>query len=221
MSTNPILRLSVTPTLLCLTVAAMAQGTHSETTLKMVATVKSQSYCVVDAGNPAQRVDRIGTVLLNLRIRIENVSDHNVILCKACIEDNGLRFRKIGSDGGPGEYLPAFIIDRYGYEKVSTSNRPDNNYVILAPEHSYETEISTGRMVNLESETPYNANKGILFNGKYFFQANVITWWQPSSITSKLKLRWKQFGELSDDELESQLIPIDVNFPGDAPNCVK
>lgn len=218
---NSVLKFLMTLSLLGAAVAPTPQDTppKTNTALAMTAAVKSQPYCLIDPDNPPHRGDHFGNVFLNLTIRIENVSNRNVILCKTGIEDDGAEFRKAGSNGGPGEFIPELIVDRYGYEKVSAPNRPDNNYVILAPEQSYATEISTGRVVNLESENPYNANKGILFNGKYFFQATVMTWWQPPTVTSKLKLRWKRFGDLSDDVLTSQLIPIEINFPNGAPMC--
>ncbi len=203
-----------------LIVAATAQA-QTEVGLKTVATVKSQSYCVVDKGDPVRGVARIGSVRFDLGIRIENVSDHNIILCKPCVEDDGVQFRRIQPDGLAGEYVYVPIYDSFGLvEKVPTPHRPDEHYIVLKPGDGYDKDISSSAFIMLDPKTTYNARVGMLFPGGYFFRATVVTWAQPPKLTNTLKLRWKKYGELADGALASQLIPINISFPADAAMCV-
>lgn len=218
-SANLIARL-VTILPLWLTITATAQP-QTDIGLKMVASVKSQSYCVVDEGNPARGVGRIGSVRFDLGIHIENVSDHNIIVCKQCVDNNGVQFRKIQPDGLAGEYVYYPIFDSFGLvAKVPTPHRPDNNYVVLGPGDRYDKDIPSAAFITLDPKATDNSRHGMLLPGNYFFRATVITWAQLPKLTSTLKLRWKKYGELADGTLASQLIPININFPADAAMCV-
>jgi hypothetical protein len=189
--------------------------------LRLTVTVLAQTYCVnrtiVDA---PVRGAVVGEVSFDLHLRIQNVGGYAIILCKKCIESDPPNLFDVRPDGTKGSLSWGVIPDTLGViVHAHHPQRPDLNYPIVPPGGVLEVDRAAGVSFVLFSGylTP---SKGYWVNpGRYFLQARFVTWPSADSEALVLARRWKSYGELYDQEIVAEPIPIQIEVPKAPPDC--
>ena len=189
--------------------------------LRLTVTVLAQTYCVnrtiVDA---PVRGAVVGEVSFDLHLRIQNVGGYAIILCKKCIESDPPNLFDVRPDGTKGSLSWGVIPDTLGViVHAHHPQRPDLNYPIVPPGGVLEVDRAAGVSFVLFSGylTP---SKGYWVNpGRYFLQARFVTWPPADSEALVLARRWKSYGELYDQEIFAEPIPIQIEIPKAPPDC--
>jgi hypothetical protein len=189
--------------------------------LRLTVTVLAQTHCVnrtiVDA---PVRGAVVGEVSFDLHLRIQNVGGYAIILCKKCIESDPPNLFDVRPDGTKGSLSWGVIPDTLGViVHTHHPQRPDLNYPIVPPGGALEVDRAAGVSFVLFSGylTP---SKGYWVNpGRYFLQARFVTWPPADSEALVLARRWKSYGELYDQEIFAEPIPIQIEIPKAPPDC--
>jgi hypothetical protein len=174
--------------------------------------IASQGYCL----DPSQDSDnpRLGSLALLLNLRVENISDHPMILCKKCIQaDQEPTLSLVNSDGTPGEARNGgMIFDTFGYDQPGKyPDRPEKEYAILKPGENLNLQYREGILVTYY---PSTIPRMILNSGNYFLEMSLGTWWNEKKDTSKaLARKWRAFGELYAGILTPEPLPIRIDVP--------
>jgi hypothetical protein len=149
---------------------------------------------------------------------MRNITDRSVILCKVCLEDGVPLVLPVNPDGTPGNPLYNPLVDKSGHFPVPEfSLGPKGNYVILTPGQIYEANLET--QVPVAFTTSHPLYKGFVNPGRYFLRAQILTWYQPLESTKEFQSRTEAFGDLVDEVLVSDPIPIQIDFPKRIPDC--
>ena len=188
--------------------------------LKLTVTVLAQTYCVnrtiVDA---PLRGAVVGSVSFDLHLRIQNVGDHAIILCKKCIESYPPNLLNVQADGTPGSLSWGVIPDTLGVTvRAHHPKRPDSDYPILPPGSVREMDRSTGVSFVVYSGDR-TRDKGWVYPGRYFLQARFSTWAEADPDAEAVARSWKSYGELYDKELVAEPIPIQIDIPKAPADC--
>lgn len=187
--------------------------------LRLTLMVSSQRYC----GDPGQTKEEAaeekrGSAEFKLRLSMRNITDRPVILCKVCLLDIGPHVLPVNADGTPGNPLFNLNTDAAVYDPAPEFSRgPNGNYVVLRPNENYETDQETWVPVAFTDSRP--RYKGYVTPGRYFLRAIYSTWYQSLKETESFRRRWQSFGDLVDEVLESDPVPIEIHSPQDIPGC--
>jgi hypothetical protein len=196
------------------------QGTQERNDrLHLIVKVISQRYCgdVVQTKAEALREKR-GFARFNLRLYMRNITDRPVILCRVCLGDETPLLLPVNADGTPGNPLFDLNADASVYDPAPEfSQGPNGNYVILSPGGIYEADQET--WVPVAFTTSHPLYKGYVNPGKYFLRARFSTWYQSLKETQAFQRRWESFGDLDDEVLISDPVPIEVDLPRRIPDC--
>jgi hypothetical protein len=189
--------------------------------LKLTVTLLAQHYCVNREiwGSPVREAI-VGTVLFDLHLRIQNVSNHAVILCGKCVEADSPNLFDIQPDGTRGALRSERIVeDCCGLiESAPHPKRPDADYPII-PRGS-ELEMDRSAIVDFVVFSEHHASNGIwVYPGRYFLQPRFVTWKQADPDAKDLARRWKSYGEFYDKEIVAEPIPIQIEIQHAMPDC--
>jgi hypothetical protein len=174
--------------------------------------IASQGYCL----NPFRGSDnpRLGSLALVLNLRVENISDHSMILCKRCIETGDEpALSSVNPDGTPGQIRNGGMnADTFGYDQPPKyPSRPEKDYAILKPGENLNLQYPTGILVTYY---PSTIPRMVLSSGYYFLVTSFRTWWGEKRDHSKaLARKWRAYGELYTGILTPEPLPIRVDVP--------
>jgi hypothetical protein len=218
---TPLLLVSLTPFLfLNVRLDGQEKPAGKGSPLKLTVTVLSQTYCVnrtiVDA--PA-RGAVVGEVSFDLHLRIQNVGDHAIILCRKCIECYCPDLFDIQADGTQGGLGWGVIPGTFGVTvRAHHPKHPDSNDPIIPHEGALEMDrLAVVDFVDFSrAHTP---SKGWVYPGRYFLQARFFTWDPADPDAEALARRWKSYGELYDQEIVAEPIAIQIEIPQAPVNC--
>jgi hypothetical protein len=174
--------------------------------------VVSQDYCLSpyqDSDNP-----RLGSLEMLLNLRVENVSDHAVILCEKCIETGEEpTLSSVNSDGTVGETRNGgMIFDTFGYDRPGKyPDRPAKDYAIIKPGENLGLQY---RAAILVTYSPSTIPRMVLNSGSYLLATSFRTWWGEKRDHSKaLARKWRAYGELYTGILTPEPVPIRIDVP--------
>lgn len=179
--------------------------------------IVSQGYCLdphQDSDNP-----RLGSLALLLNLRVVNISDHPIIICKKCIETRQEpTLSSVNSDGTPGQVRNGgMIIDNFAYDEPKYPGRPEKEYTILKPGDDLNVRYRTAILVTYY---PSTISRMILSSGNYLLGISFRTWWSEKTDRSKtLARKWRASGELYTGILTPEAVPIRIDVPEELAIC--
>jgi hypothetical protein len=189
--------------------------------LKLTVTVRAHHYCVNRGIEDSPvRGAVVGSVGFDLRLRIQNVSDHAIILCRKCVQLDSSNLFDIKADGTRGDLSnEPLMADTFGLTaRVHHPKRPDSDYPIIP--HGGELEMDrpagVGFVVFSKDRVP---GRAWVYPGRYFFQVRVITWQETDPCANDLARRWKSYGDLCDELIVAEPIPIKIETQKAKPDC--
>jgi hypothetical protein len=225
-------RKSILPALIVLSVLQLSLDapTHGQENqdeknnpLKLTVTVFATRYCVNrEIEDSPVRGAVVGTVLFDLHLRIQNISDHAIILCRKCVEADASNVFDIQADGTRGALRQEPMIeDTFGLTaRVHHPKRPDSDYPIIPSGGHMEMDRSAGVGFVIFSEVHVPSNKAWIYPGRYFFQARFLSWGLTEPGAKDLARCWKSCAELYDEEIAAEPMPIEIEMPQQAmPDC--
>jgi hypothetical protein len=192
-------------------------------TLKLTVTLLGQHYCANrEMEDSPVREAVVGTVSFDFRLRIQNVSDHAIILCRECVGADWPNLFDVQADGTRGVLRSEHMIeDCCGLmAPAHHPKRPDSDYPIIPRGGELEMDRSAGLGFVVFSED--HASNGIwVYPGRYFLQPRFVTWEQTDTGAKDLAGRWKSCGGLYRDEplAEPMPISIEIEIQRDMPDC--
>jgi hypothetical protein len=190
--------------------------------LKLTVTLLAQHYCANrEIWDSPVRGSVVGTAAFDFHLRIQNVSDHAIILCRKCVKSDWPVLWDINADGTRGALRrEPMIMDTYGptTARVHHPKRPDSDYPIIPRDGELEIDRSIDVDLVIFS-TAHPPAKVWLYPGRYFIQPRFVTWEDPDPGAKNLGRRWKSYGDLYDDELVAEPMPIEIETQHDMPDC--
>lgn len=189
--------------------ARQAANGHEQLPVRATIAIVSQGYCLNSYQD--RKDDRFGSLAFLLHLRIENTSDHALILCKECIHTDGEpTLSSINPDGTPGQMRNGgMTFDTFGFDPPRHDPEiPDRNYAILKPRERFNGDYRTGMIVSYDSPAKYR-----LVSGNYVLHTEFTSWWMEEKDSSAiLRAKWKPYGYLYSGLLvpDSLIVRIDV-----------
>ncbi len=184
--------------------------TEEKPHLHATITVVSQGYCLNSYQD--RKDDHIGSLFFLLHLRVENTSDHPVILCKECIHTaSEPTLSRINPDGTPGQIRNGgMTFDTFGFDPPRKRREiPDKSYAILKPGESFNGNYRTGMFVSYDSPAKYR-----LVSGNYFLQTKFTSWWVEEKDSSEiLRAKWKPYGYLYSGPLVPDSLAVRIDVP--------
>lgn len=200
--------MTITKSSLAVALAHVLIGTAgSGQSVRLTAELGDQKYCAGDAA--------VFSVIMELRVRVENVSDSRVILSRALANPLQGRVASTEEEARAGEFLYTFSGSKFFGESVDPEfdERPDpERFVTLQPGEAYETRVESGVLVHRRgaseplSGTIAAGTRGVL-------QVDVPLWpyqTMPEEEIRRLRLRWQKQGELATTLVKSNWIAFEV-----------
>ena len=190
--------------------------------LKLTVTLLGQHDCVNrEIWDAPVRGAVAGTGSFDFHLRIQNASDHAVILCKRCAESDWPVLWDMQADGTRGApRREPMIADTYGPTTVRLQHpkSPHSDYPIIPPggELEMDRSLKVG-LVNFTTKQP--PVKSWLYHGRYFLQPRFLTGEQTDSGAEDLARRWKSYGDLYDEEIVAEPMPIEIEMRQAIPDC--
>jgi hypothetical protein len=190
--------------------------------LKLTVTLLAQHYCANrEIWDSPVRGAVVGTVAFDFRLRIQNVSDHAVILCGKCVPSDWPVLWDIQADGtrGARRREPMKVYD-YGPATVRAHHpkRPDSDYPIIP--HGGELEMDRFTDVELVIfSTDHSPVNFWLYPGRYFFQARFVSSEQSDPGAKDLARRWKSYGDLHAEEIVAEPMPLEIEIQQAMSDC--
>lgn len=190
--------------------------------LKLTVTLLAQHCCVNrEIEDSPVRGAVVGTVLFDLHLRIQNVSDLAIILCSKCVEPDSSNLFEILADGTRGTLSnEPLLADTFGLTaRVHHPKRPDSDYPIIPRGGELEMDRPAGVGFVVFSKD-HASGRAWVYPGRYFLQPRFVTWEQTDSGAKELARRWKSYGDLYHEEIVAEPIPIEIEMPQQAmPDC--
>jgi len=188
--------------------------------LRLSVTVLTQTYCLNRAiVDTPVRGAIVGSVSFGLHLRIQNVGDHAIILCRKCIECYSPSLFDVRADGTRGGLIWGVIPDTFGVTvRTRHPKHPDSNYPIIPQGGALEIDRSAALDLVVFSGD-HTSSRGWVYPGRYFLQPRFFTWDQADPEAEMVARRWKSYGELYDQEIVAEPIPIQIEIPQVAANC--
>jgi hypothetical protein len=189
-------------------------------TLKIEAKVVGQKYCHVDS--------ETFSVLLSLKIKFTNVSDHPVILARKIVDPPIVHVAQSieTAEKGEFEYDPNYdyfpqelpVPPRFG-------DAPDaKHFVVLSRTETYEAMTST-YVVGAFAVSFANKRGPFLEKGSHVLQVGVEVWpyqwphFRSDGNTHDLELRWETYGHLANGIVYSDFVPFTIPDQFENPQC--
>jgi hypothetical protein len=177
--------------------AQEARNNQGQPSLRATVAVISQGYCINPEEMRTAKNDRVGSVVFLLYLRVENMSERSIILCRDCIQvDSEPALLSLSPDGLPGGVRNGDMI----YDGVAPRKRrldpasPDQHYAILKPHGTFSGNYKAGILVSYDSPLTPRMN---LKSGSYFLRVEFGTWWpEATDTTGVLRVKWKRYGDL-------------------------
>lgn len=130
----------------------------------------------------------------------------------------GPRVLPVNADGTPGNPLFNMLTDAAVHDPAPEFSRgPNGNYVVLQSNEKYETDQETWVPVAFTDSRP--RHKGYVNPGRYFLRPIHSTWYQSLKETESFRRRWQSFGDLADEVMESDPVPIEIQSLQGIPDC--
>jgi hypothetical protein len=200
---------------------AGAQSNSNTQVLAFTATVVSQQYCAHRPSHETKYPRGLtGEVSFRIHLKIQNLSNHSVILCEACIYLNSPDVFRVTAEGNLGtlRWSPD-TDDRVEPTKAPRfPNRLDSRFRVIHPSDSFETDRATPLFLPVGREWSDGALRWIA-PGPYVLRVSFRPWDQSSQLTDALRRRWKAYGELYSEELVSLPVAVRLEVPPDSPSC--
>lgn len=191
-----------------LTQSAAAQ-TLSQPQVQLTAQIIEQTYCSVNA--------EAITLQLKIKLRYTNLSSHPVILYKG----HDLFFQtKIRSEPDrAGHSYQAHLLNMHyfdeEFERID-ARAPGKVFVTLAPNQSFERELSKGIGVTDHSKERTSTS---VHPGGHVLQLIVSTWYQSPKLAEQLRQQWRRKGFLWSQPLTSVPVKVDIQKPAGPQPC--
>jgi len=188
--------------------------------LKLTVTMQAQHYCVNRELDSPVRETLVGTVSFDLRLRIQNATDHAIILCRKCVEADSPNLFDIRADGKRGALRPEpMIYDGPGLiARTDHPKRPNSDDPIIPRGGKLEMDGSAGVGFVVFSKD-HRANGGWVYPDRYFLQPRFLAWEQTDPGAKDLAPRWKSYGKLYDKEIAAEPMPIEIKMPQAMADC--
>jgi len=163
---------------------------QAQTSLELTTTIIRQRYCSEAEGDHTLRLD--------LRLRYKNIGQRDIILYRG----SSLAFRQMISstvqDAASLRYLLdlSLAVAVTGLPEIATRRDLDRNFVVLAPNATFETIAGTGNRIFVKKSDAEKDSVGTFGTGEYVLQIQVPTFPYPETVANELRQRWKTTGEL-------------------------
>jgi hypothetical protein len=184
--------------------------------LRATITIVSQRYCLNSYQD--KKDDRFGSLSFLLHLRVENTSDHALILCKDCIyAASEPTLSSINPDGTPGQTRNGgMTFDTFGFDPPRQEpETPDKDYAILKHGESYNGDYKTGILVSYGSPARYR-----LVSGNYILRTEFTSWRaEEKDSSATLRAKWKSYGYLYSGLLVPDPLTVRVDVPENLPLC--
>jgi hypothetical protein len=200
--------LSISRLLIAICILAAPAATNSATDeqpLTATPELNSQKYCPGDA--------ELFSVSLSLRMKYENHTGQKLILDKLIGKAwYGVTVAHSKEDLAAGKYeyhpnIDWFFSEKDKLLKKPSADLPGSDFVILAPDQIFESEIATGVFVQYE-----NARNvaGSIRSGVHVLQMELSAWNHPGE-ASEFERSWRQYGHLVTGVIKTG--PLEIRVP--------
>jgi hypothetical protein len=200
---------------------AYAQDDAKKHTLVLTAHAVSQESCAHRPRHETKYPRGLtGEVSFRIHLKIQNVSNHSVILCETCIYLDPPDVFNVTEEGRLGalRWSPDTDDEVKPTKAPRFSNHPDSRFRVIQPGDSFETDRSTPLFLPVGQEWSDGTLRWIA-PGPYFLRVSFRPWNQSSQVTDALRRRWKTYGELYSEDLVSMPIAVRLAVSPDSPSC--
>lgn len=182
------------------------QGQSLELSTKIV----SSEYCV---GDP-----ELDSLRVNLRLIFANKGRGPIILYKRSSLISRIMISQNVADSAAKRFEVNSSLTQLtsGGSKCYKGSAPNNCFVVLQPNSTYEIETVTSLFV-VRGDARQIA--GAVKSGDHVLQVEVITWHESDKVAENLRGRWRRYGTVWYEPVTSDPMPFTVEKERKVANC--
>lgn len=129
-----------------------------------------------------------GNIVLSLVISVQNVSDHPIVFCKACMSDTSLFVSSNSTELAKNNFV--YDLSSFGYGSKYELNNPDPTktpFITLPPTKSFDLNLQP-RLLSFDLKSPP------LSSGNFVLIETVGTWFDENKQEKDLQEKWRKGG---------------------------
>jgi len=185
--------------------------------LKLAIEVVRQTVCTIPEDSNQSSSERLGWANVDLRLTYTNSSNEPVLICKDCAMIAPQLYERL-PNGRAGKVSYDPIYDRFDYPDPDElfGVQPDGSFMTLLPNQKYEMASGVGIPFHLGT-----ARSALPQPGKYFLRVSVYFGWDFGRKAAKFRARWRRYGRLFTDSVDSSLVLLSIEKQPDMKDCPK